>query len=319
MVISAIELGEGPAVVLLHGFPDLACSFRHQLPALAGAGFRAIAPDLPGVGASAHVGGAAPRTLARLAQHVVELLDARSIERAVFVGHDFGAKVAYELALAHPSRVAGVASLGMPHAPAPPVPPTTLYRSALGERFYLLALREDRAEERLARDVDRTVRYFFRSARGLAPGERAPFEVPSLALLDDLESDEATWARPSVLDAATHARIRDAYARTGFAGALTWYRAIDEDWAARRRRGSERIDAPVLLVTAGRSAIVPAEHTAGMESLCPALARVHVEDAGHHVHQEQPDAVNRALVGWLGRVAAARPEVASFGAVGGAS
>jgi pimeloyl-ACP methyl ester carboxylesterase len=292
------ELGGGAPVVFCHGFPDLAFSFRHQLPALADAGFRAIAPDLPGVGATSRPRSIDAYGLHEIATDIAALLDVLSLERAVFVGHDFGALVAYELALSFPSRVAAVIGLVMPHSPAPPIPPTALWREALGESFYLLALLAPGAAARLERDVDRTIRYFFRRCRGLESDARPPLDVPGLALLDELAAPEAEWSRASLLTAEEHARYRDTYERTGFDGALCWYRNVDRNWERRRGR-DERIEVPVLLVTAEHGAIVPAAHTAGMERLCPDLTRAHIEDAGHFVHQERPEEVNRVIIEFL--------------------
>jgi pimeloyl-ACP methyl ester carboxylesterase len=293
------ECGRGFPVLLVHGFPDLAYSFRHQLPALDAAGFRAIAPDLRGVGASERPAEIEAYDVEALTRDLVGVFDALGIERAAIVGHDHGATLAFELARRHPARVAGVAALVMPFSAAPPVPPTALYRAAFDPSFFLLAYQAPgHAEAALEADVDRTLRYFYRSARGVRPGEHRPFEVEGFALLDELRAPEPEWARPSLLAPAEHAYYREAFAKTGFAGALAPYRNLDRNWSLSRRL-PETITAPVLMITAEHEVIVPAERSEGMEALCPDLTRVHVADAGHFVHQEQPERVDRALIDWL--------------------
>ena len=113
------EMGAGQPVVFLHGFPELAFSWRHQLPALAAAGFRAIAPDLRGYGGTSKPEGVEQYTLQQLSADVTGLLDALAIEQAVFVSHDWGALLAWQIALATPERMAGLVALNIPFIPLP--------------------------------------------------------------------------------------------------------------------------------------------------------------------------------------------------------
>src|SRR5918992_2153993 len=152
------EQGQGPPVVLCHGFPELSYSWRHQIPALAEAGYRAVAPDMRGYGESSIPAEIEAYDAPTLCADLVGLLDELRAERAIFVGHDWGASVVWQLALAHPSRVAALVALSVPYVPRPPAPPVELLRQGLGEDFYIVWFqRPGVADEALARDVRRTL------------------------------------------------------------------------------------------------------------------------------------------------------------------
>lgn len=132
------ELGSGPAVVFCHGFPELAYSWRHQLPAVAAAGFRALAPDQRGYGGSSAPANVGDYGLTELTGDLVGLLDALEIERAIFVGHDWGGFVAWGMPVLHPKRTAGVIGVCTPYMA---IPPTSVMRNLANgkdERYYIL-------------------------------------------------------------------------------------------------------------------------------------------------------------------------------------
>jgi len=143
------EQGAGIPVVLLHGFPELAYSWRYQLPALAAAGYRAIAPDLRGYGQSSKPMGVEQYTLQKLLADVVGLLDALHLERAYFVAHDWGALLAWQFALLLPERMAGLVALNIPFLPRPPAEPIAAMRASLGEHFYIVNFQDSDAADRL--------------------------------------------------------------------------------------------------------------------------------------------------------------------------
>ena len=130
------ERGEGPLVVLLHGFPESWYSWRHQIDALSGAGFRVVAPDQRGYGATDAPEEVDRYTLIDLVGDVIGLIDAVGGGRAIVVGHDWGAPVAWHTALLRPDRVLGVAGLSVPFTPRTPVSPMRMWREAFGDRFY---------------------------------------------------------------------------------------------------------------------------------------------------------------------------------------
>src|SRR5437016_1596346 len=158
------EQGQGPAVVLCHGFPELWFSWRHQLPALAAAGYHAIAPDQRGYGETDRPADVRQYDIEHLTGDLVGLLDALGEERAVFVGHDWGAIVVWHLAVSAPERVEAAVGMSVPFVPRSPVPPTELMKALAGDRFlYILYFQKPGlADQELARDPrDALLRMFW--------------------------------------------------------------------------------------------------------------------------------------------------------------
>src|SRR4051795_7334823 len=204
------EQGEGPLVVLLHGFPESWYSWRHQLAALAGAGFHAVAPDQRGYGGTTRPEAIEKYTLLHLAGDVVGLIDALGAAKAIVVGHDWGAPVAWHTALLRPDRVAGVAGLSVPFTPRMPVSPMAGWREAFGDRFYQVYFQEPGvAEAELEADVRETMRRLLIGASGARPAphpeaERLPGGVlpPGGGFLDTLRATDElpAWLGPDDLD-----------------------------------------------------------------------------------------------------------------------
>src|SRR5688500_9534580 len=154
------EAGDGPPVILAHGFPELAFSWRHQLPALAAAGYHAIAPDQRGYGGSTRPEAIEDYDIEHLTGDPVGLLDELGRERAVFGGRDWGSMVVWQLALLHPERVAGVVGMSVPFLPRPPMPPVAMMRQLFGENFFYIVYFQEPgvADADLGRDPDETMR-----------------------------------------------------------------------------------------------------------------------------------------------------------------
>jgi pimeloyl-ACP methyl ester carboxylesterase len=156
----ALDAGprDGPVVVLVHGFPELAYSWRRQIPALTAAGYRVLAPDLRGAGRSDRPEQTAAYAVTELTADVVALVDHAGVDRAVLIGHDWGADTVWKAAWMHPDRVAAVAGLSVPFIPRAPAPPVGIMREFLGEDFYIVWFQEPGvAEAILSRDVRRTI------------------------------------------------------------------------------------------------------------------------------------------------------------------
>ena len=272
--------GDGPAVVLLHGFPELWWSWRHQIPVLAGAGYAVVAPDMRGYGGTDAPWPVEAYDVLTLAGDVVALMDTLGHDRFAAVGHDWGANVAWELARSHPERVSAVAGLSVPFAPRPPAPPLGILRRHLGEDFYMVWFQTPGvAEAALERDVRRT--------------------------LHTQEVWDARWAqrdgvpppRPAFWTEDDEARYVAAFERTGFRGGLNWYRNIDRNWELTAPVAGRRIDQPALFLTGERDPVrrfMPAEAMAGwVTNLRDPIV---VEGAGHWVQQQAPEAVGTALL-----------------------
>jgi len=181
--------GEGPPVLLVHGFPELAFSWRHQLPALAAAGYRAIAPDMRGYGGSDKPEGVHEYTIQKLIGDLVGLMDALGIDRPLLVGHDWGALVTWQMALLRAERMAGLVALNIPFFRRPPIDPILWMRLKLGKEFYIVDFqRSDEADRRFAEDPARFIDVMMRKRRvnrNRPSGKRQP-----LSLLRMLSRDE---------------------------------------------------------------------------------------------------------------------------------
>lgn len=277
------DAGEGPPVVLIHGFPELWYSWRHQLRDLAAAGFHAIAPDMRGYGGTdrpAQVEGYDAETLAG---DVVALMAAFGHERFAVVGHDWGANVAWELARRHPDRVSAVAGLSVPFVPRAPAPPIAIFRQHAGEDFYMVWFQEPGvAEAALERDVMRTLRTTEVWDAGWA------------------QRDGDSPRRPEFWSEEDEELYVSTFSRTGFTGGLNWYRNIDRNWERSEGIAERRIEQPALFLTGERDPVrrfMPAEAMNGW--VTDLRETVVVEGAGHWVQQQAAEAVSEALVRFL--------------------
>ncbi len=279
--LHAAEAGDGPLVLMCHGFPELWWSWRHQLPALAAGGYRAVALDMRGYGLSSAPGADDAYDIVAIAGDVVGAITALGEERAVVVGHDWGAVAAWSAARLHPERVRGVAGLSVPATPRPPSPPAALFREHLGEDFYFLWMAEPGTPAALAKDVRRTI---------------ATTKVWN-----------ATWAAeegdhpptPAFMTDADLQVYVDAFERTGFENPLRWYRNLDRNWEL-TADAPPTIDVPAMFLTGERDPVARWMPPAVMTGLVTDLREtVTVPGAGHWVQQERPAEVNAALLGFL--------------------
>jgi pimeloyl-ACP methyl ester carboxylesterase len=294
------EAGSGPPVILAHGFPELWYSWRHQIGVLAKAGYRVLAPDMRGYGGTERPSDVAAYDIDRLAGDLVGLLDDVGEDRAVFVGHDWGAPVVWHVALAHPERARGVVGMSVPFVPRPGLSPTRLLRAWAGERFfYMLYFQAPGvADAELARDPRETLTRVLWSASGEAP--REAFTVVPRVGHGWLDTMSPMPALPPWLSEEDLRVYVDAFARTGFTGGLNWYRNLDRNWELTKERARATVRTPALFVAGARDAVLrmtPPEVMDGwVEDLRGSMV---IPGAGHWVQQERPDEVNRALLGFL--------------------
>ena len=292
----------GVPVVLCHGFPELAFSWRHQLPALAAAGYRAIAPDQRGYGGTSRPGDVRHYDMPHLTGDLMGLLDALGIEKAVFCGHDWGGSVAWAMPLYCPDRVAGVIGVNTPFFPQSPIDPVALLRARFGEDMYIVFFQKPgEADAILAADVPRTFRFFMR--RHVVTGEdyaRWPTGQRNLELLRALQSDESQWRGELLLDAEEMRVFAQTFARTGFTGGINWYRNIGRNWEL-SARFEEHIAVPALMIMAEDDVVLTPAMADGMERFVPDLEKVLIRDCGHWTQQEKPDETSAAIIGWLQR------------------
>jgi pimeloyl-ACP methyl ester carboxylesterase len=273
----------GRLVLLLHGFPELGYSWRHQVGPLADAGYRVLVPDLRGFGSSDAPSEPEEYAIDVLAGDVLGLIDRAGHETAIVIGHDWGADLAWKTAWLHPERVSAVAGLSVPFAPRAPAPPLGIMRRHLGEDFYMVWFQEPGvAEAALGRDVRRTLatpRVW--DAAWAADVSEGP-SMPSFLTDDELQV------------------YVDAFTRTGFRGGLNYYRNLDRNWERTAVAAERRITQPALFLTGERDPVRRFMPAAVMDGWVTDL-RVNavIPDAGHWLQQQAPGAVNACLLAWL--------------------
>jgi pimeloyl-ACP methyl ester carboxylesterase len=300
--IHLAEAGDGPAVLLLHGFPELWYSWRHQLPALARAGYHAIAPDLRGYGRTTAPPAIEDYAMVHMAADVTGVLDALGADHAVVAGHDWGANIAWACAQLHPDRFAAVAALSVPFQPRPPEAPLQLLHRMTGEHFnWVLYFQEPGvAEAELEHDVTRTLRLIFSALSADAPQDLAPRLIGGLPagsrLLDPIPEPGRL---PPWLTREDLGYYATEFERTGFTGALNRYRNLDRDWADPGRTSTAAITQPALFIGGGRDTATRFVDHTPMKQAVARLRTVIIPGCGHWIQQEQPDAVTGELLTFL--------------------
>jgi pimeloyl-ACP methyl ester carboxylesterase len=294
------ELGDGPPLILVHGFPELAYSWRHQLPALAAAGYRAIAPDMRGYGGSDKPRLVTDYTIQHLVGDIEGLMAALSIERAVIVGHDWGAMITWQMALLAPQKMAGLICLNIPHIPRPPINPITYMRFKLGKDFYIVNFQKsDEADQRFAEDPRRFInmmmrrKQFTRERSGSRRGKR-----PAFSLLQALDRDEP--AGQALLSNAELDVYAVAFAAGGFTGPINWYRNWARNWKS-TKGVDQTVRIPALYVGAENEILISRKQIEAMKPYVPDLEIQMIKDCGHWTQQEKPQELNRVILDWLAR------------------
>jgi len=300
-----------PPMVLCHGWPELAFSWRHQIKALSEAGIRVIAPDQRGYGATDRPEPVEAYDLEHLTGDLVGLLDHLGIDKAIFVGHDWGGFVVWQMPLRHPARVAGVVGVNTPHWDRSPADPIALFRQRFGDQMYIVQFQNPAREpDRIfGSRVEQTFDAFMRK-----PAPRAPDAPPEQPIAGIGASPRVNLAFPQMIanyDARHDPRTPilsvdekkvfvDAFTRTGFTGGINWYRNFTRNWLH-----SEGLDhtvrVPSLMIMAENDAVLPPSAADGMERLVPDLEKCLVRDSGHWTQQEQPEEVSARLIEWRRR------------------
>jgi pimeloyl-ACP methyl ester carboxylesterase len=299
------EEGEGPLVVLCHGFPECWYSWRHQLPALAAAGYHGVAPDQRGYGQTTRPVPIDAYHIFQLTGDIVGLVHALDEEQAIIVGHDWGAPVAWYCALLRPDIFRAVVLLSVPYLQrswTDPRPTEAMQRMAGEQEFYQLYFQEPgKAEAQLEADVRKTMRMFLYAASGDPPPEKRWRFLfgKSETLLDTgfLPETLPDWLTEQDLDMFTRE-----FERTGFRGGLNWYRNIDRLWELTPFLSRVALPQPALFVAGEVDPVITMYRQAFdvMEQTVPRLRRkVLLPGAGHWIQQERPAQVNQLLLEFL--------------------
>jgi pimeloyl-ACP methyl ester carboxylesterase len=303
------EAGEGPVVLLCHGFPESWYSWRHQLPSLAAAGYHAIAPDMRGYGQSTAPKEIDRYTVFHLIGDMVGLLDSVGAKDAVIVGHDWGSIVAWTAALIRPERFRAVCGMSVPFFPRGPMPPTQMFKAMAGDRFmYILYFQEPgKAERELDADPKKTMRMLLYSASGSVPREEKwNLDLPKTAGF--LTGMKEPAQLPPWLTQADLDFYAGEFARAGFRGGLNWYRNFDRNWELLAPFADAKVTVPSFFIGGLRDGVVTGPGGEGegpgvkmLPAFCTDLrGKVLIEGAGHWNQQEAPEATNKGLLEFLG-------------------
>jgi pimeloyl-ACP methyl ester carboxylesterase len=289
------EQGSGPLVLLCHGWPELSYSWRHQIPALAAAGFHVVAPDMRGFGRTS-----APAEICRLVGDMVALVSALGHTQAAIVGHDWGAPVAWHAAMFRPDVFRAVAGLSVP----PPLrgrgrPLETLRKDGITNFYWQYFQTPGEAEAEFERDVDFTMRAMF--ARGFLNSGMPLFVDSEHGFLGDSAIPRPL---PPWIDEDSLAQFVAAYQTSGFRGGLNWYRNIDRNWELTAPWHGAKISQPALFIAGANDSVITgligAKRVADMERVVPNLkGKLILDHAGHWIQQERPAEVNAALIAFL--------------------
>ena len=298
--MAVYEEGEGHPVIFLHGFPELAFSWRFQLPALARAGFRPIAPDQRGYGRTDTPPNIDDYHIDELIGDIEGLLDALGLESAIFVGHDWGALVLWHMSLLHPERIEKQAILNIPFFPRPPIDPIKLMREKFGNDFYIVNFQDsDEADRAFAADPGHLFDMLMRKNQvSRAQFEQLPPERRVLSLLATIHRHDSSGV--PLLNDAERDYFVSAFTASGFTGPINWYRNWSANWKC-LERVPQMVNVETLFIAARNDVVVAPEHIEGMRPFVPTL-EIHVlENCGHWSQQEKPDEVNQILIDWLTR------------------
>ncbi len=299
-----IEMGEGPLVVLVHGWPELSYSWRHQMPVLAEAGYRVLAPDMRGYGGSDAPNSVDAYTIQKLTQDIVNVIESSDERQATLVGHDWGALVAWHSVLMYPDYFNGLAALSFPYSPRGSESIIDRLKAAHGETFhYFLYFQEDGVAEA----------EFDADPRGILERLYASPETPRAAptVTDPLLSAGGfiprlgkPLERPAWMTEADLDHYVEQFEKSGFRGGINYYRNMHRNWETTPELADATIDIPVMFLAGAKDIVIAGANEeqlrAGMEITAKDLRAVTVvPEAGHWIQQERPEIVNDALLSFL--------------------
>ena len=311
--LNIAEQGKGPLLLLCHGFPESWYSWRHQIEALAAAGFHAVAPDMRGYGKSDAPEAIDQYTIFHLVGDLVGLLDALEAPTAVIVGHDWGANIAWHAARLRPDRFRAVAALSVPFRPRGPVRPTSVMPQTADAQFYMLYFQNPGvAEAELERDPRATVRNMLYGASGDGAATRAAAvsrgAAPSIGMVPRgggmMQGPGAPATLPAWLSEADIDFYAGEFKRSGFRGGLNYYRNIDRNWELTAAFADVKVTVPALYIAGDHDMVIAAPGTAellaNLKQFVPALRNIQMlPGCGHWTQQERPSEVSAAIIDFV--------------------
>jgi pimeloyl-ACP methyl ester carboxylesterase len=294
------EAGDGPLVVLLHGFPETWYSWRHQIPALAAAGYHVVAVDRRGYGQTDAPYEIEAYSMRQNTADIAGLLDALGERESVVIGHDWGSPIAWHCALLYPDRFRAVATLSVPFLPRGPMPPLQMFKQMFANNFFYIVYFQEPgvAEAEFEADVRRSMRLFLYMASGEAPENTSLSIRPKDSKLFDGVPDPTEL--PSWLTEADLDHFVAEFERTGFRGPLNRYRNMDTDWTDLAELAGARVEQPALFIAGEKDAVIRLANPEMMKPFVPNLRKtVMLPGCGHWTQQERPQEVNDELIAFL--------------------
>lgn len=301
--LHVVEAGEGFPVVLAHGFPELSYSWRHQIPALAEAGYHVLAPDQRGYGRSDRPEAIEDYDMLHLTDDLLGLLDDIGAERAVFVGHDWGSLIVWQMSVLHPDRVAGVVGMSVPFIPRAAMPPVQMMRAVFADSFFYIVYFQEPgvADADLGADPGETMK---RMLAGLTTASEGGADLSGLAAPDGtgfVDRLPAVTRLPDWLSQEELDHYTAEFTRTGFTGGINWYRNFDRNWELTAHLDGAKVTVPSAFITGSADPVALMTPAAMMDGwLEDHRGTTVVEGAGHWVQQEAPAEVNAVLLTFLG-------------------
>lgn len=294
---------DGPVVWLLHGFPESWYSWRHQIRVLAEAGYRVLVPEMRGYGQTSAPDDVSSYDLMTVCADIQAAMDLLGQRSVAVVGHDWGAPVAWHLALLEQQRVRVIAAMAVPYGGRPKRPAIEIIRSQFADRFnYILYFQQPGvAETELDQDIPRTLRMMMHNTSAAVPKDFFLQDKPAGSSLYQGMRDPG--APPAWCASDAFAVYLATFEGRGFRGALNWYRNFERNWERTAPLAERRVEQPALFLLGDKDPVGTLEaHTLQkMPSWVSDLEQHIVEDCGHWIQSEQPEQVNRLLLGFLER------------------
>jgi pimeloyl-ACP methyl ester carboxylesterase len=298
------EMGRGPLVIFLHGFPESWYSWRHQLPAVAKAGYHAVAPDLRGYGKSDKPAAVEDYDIHHLAADVVGIIDALGEKTAVVVGHDWGSLVAWNAVLLHPERFTGLVAMSVPYGGRAAVSPLETMKKTYGDNFYYILYFQEPgvAEAEFDKDPRGILSRLYLSPD--SPREPPPITDPKRSAGGWIGRLGAPKGLPDWLTQADLDYFVNEFTGAGFRGGINFYRNFHRNWETTPQLTDRKIAQPTTFIAGERDVVI---RGATAEQLTATMSRVVtdlrgvtlVPSVGHWVQQEKPEETNAAILSFL--------------------
>ncbi|MFV0279195.1 MAG: alpha/beta hydrolase [Rhodoblastus sp.] len=288
-----VEQGKGPLVALCHGWPELSYSWRHQISAIANAGYRVVAPDMRGYGGTSAPKDISAYSIFHLVGDIVALVAALGEKQAIIVGHDWGAQVAWSAAMFRPDVFPAVAALSVPlRNRGPAAPLAMLEQQGISDFYWQYFQKPGVVEAEMARDWSHSLRaIYYGTGLGL-------MLKPGRGMVEDATIPAAP---PAWIGETELRHYIETFSRTGIAGGINWYRNLDRNWELTAPWQDAKIHQPSLFIAGARdpviTGIIGSKSLEKLDEMLPGLrGKIIIEGAGHWIQQEKPAQVNAALL-----------------------